>query len=770
MPKHSTIFRKFLISYLIILVIPSIAGYVSYRTSIEVTQSVSIENGITQLERSKEILERRMAEVEGFTRQLALNPDLNALMNEKIKGDQDNVYGIWNVMRQVMPFSQTNDFLQNYFIYLSNYDVILSQGSAYFRPEHYYDNFRYNDMSLAEWKSTVLDRNHGSEIMPLRPFTNKTKQTSVVTYMQSLPLDSFSGNSPATVVVIIDEENISSLLSGLEERYGGWTHISDSQGNTISLRGTDENAAARLSGDTRFDPAKVSQFYNDDLVITIRSDKNGWVYQAGIPRHVLMENANQIRTITWLVTGAALLLGLLAGLLLAYRNSVPINRLLGVMKEHFGKEGITGRNEFDFLQGNISRMITSNRQLENELNRQLPLVRDGFLKRLIAGEFQSGEEIAAAAAQAGAHFQSQQGFVSVLRINGYSGMDSVEILNELTAARLIVKQILLELELGSNLLMTDLGSDRIVTICQVNQEEQESGNTTERKSITDMFEKLIELAYRDYKIHLTASLGEQYHSLLEVSHSSEQAKQTMEYAEYDIKQSIVWFRDAQPETATYYYPLDIEQRLISTIRAGDKEEAGRMVQAVIEKNTDNRQLSIEMKQQLVGELKGTLLKLLDQKAFLESELQFALKNQIVNVQASNPVAIIQEEIIEIVDALCGVISSKKSHAHIQMVEEMKQFIAQSYGDPELTLYRIAEHAERPEKYISQLFKEVTATNISDYLEMVRIEHASEMLRTNACTVDEIAERVGYNSAHSFRRAFKRVMGVAPSSYRQSIKI
>ncbi|MBD2871399.1 helix-turn-helix domain-containing protein [Paenibacillus arenilitoris] len=768
MPKHSTIFRKFLVSYLIILVIPSIAGFVSYRTSIEVTQSVSIENGVTQLERSKEILERRMAEVEGFTRQLALNPDLNTLMNEKKRGDRDNVYGIWSVMRQVMPFSQTNDFLQNYFIYLTNYDVILSQGSAYFRPEHYYQNFRYSDLTLEEWKSAVLDRTHRSEIMPLRAYTNKTKQTSVVTYMQSLPLDSFSGPSPATVVVIIDEENISSLLSGLEERYGGWAHISDAEGNTVSLQGIGEEEARRLSADESFDPAKVSQFYNDDLVITIRSDKNGWIYQAGIPRHVLMENANQIKTITWLVTGVALLLGLLTGLLLAYRNSAPINRLLGVMKEHFGKEGVTGRNEFDFLQGNISSIISSNRQLEDELNRQLPLVRDGFLKRLIAGEFRAAEELAAAAAQADARFQSQQGFVGVLQINGYSGMDSVEILNEMTAARLIVKQMLAEL--GSGLWMTDLGSDRIVAICTACAEEGGFESERERENITETFEKLIQLAYREYKIHLTASFGEPFLSLPEASHSFEQAKRTMDFAEYDSKQSIVWFGDAKPETATYYYPLDIEQRLIGTIRAGDRDEARRMVQSVIEKNTENRQLSIEMKQQLVGELKGTLLKLLDQKAFLGSELLHALKNQIVGVQASNPAAVIQEEIIAIVDSLCGVIASKKSHAHIQIVEEIKRFIAESYGDAELTLYRIAEKAERPEKYISQLFKEVTDTNISDYLEKVRIERASELLKTNACTVDEIAERVGYNSAHSFRRAFKRVMGIAPSSYRQSIKI
>ncbi|MGO4269459.1 AraC family transcriptional regulator, partial [Paenibacillus sp. TAF58] len=77
MPKFSRLFRRFLISYIVILIIPSIAGYMSYRTSINVTQSISIENNVTQLQKSQEILERRMAEVESFTRQLALNQDLS---------------------------------------------------------------------------------------------------------------------------------------------------------------------------------------------------------------------------------------------------------------------------------------------------------------------------------------------------------------------------------------------------------------------------------------------------------------------------------------------------------------------------------------------------------------------------------------------------------------------------------------------------------------------------------------------------------------------
>ena len=41
----------------------------------------------------------------------------------------------------------------------------------------------------------------------------------------------------------------------------------------------------------------------------------------------------------------------------------------------------------------------------------------------------------------------------------------------------------------------------------------------------------------------------------------------------------------------------------------------------------------------------------------------------------------------------------------------------------------------------------------------------EKLTALAALPDDLPERLGYNSIQSFRRAFKRVMGVSPSEYR-----
>ncbi len=759
MLKYSKVFRRFLISYVVILIIPSIGGYMSYRTSISVTESISIENSVIQLQKSQEILERRMAEVEGLTRQLAVNPELNVLLNER--GQETNVYGIWRTMHNVLTFGQTNDFLQDYYIYLANYDLVLTPGSSY-RPEHYYEIFHYNDLPHAEWKKEILEKTHRSEIRPLSAFVSKGAQTSVITYMQSLPLDSFNDSSPAVVVVIIDEKIIASLLSGLTERYGGWVHISDAAGKTILLQGKDEPYMNKLNADDSFDKSRVSQFYRDDLVITTRSDTNGWVYQAGIPRSVLLENANTIKYMSWLITGGALFLGLLAGLVLAYRNSAPINRMLSVMKEQFGKEETAEQSEFDFLSGNIANMITKNKLLESELHRQLPLVRDAFIKRLIAGEFESREEIVSAAAQADIALNQGTGYAGIIQINGYSGMDSVEILNELNAARLLVKQALAALT--GPLPMADMGSDKMVCLFFSGSGESAADQEV---AVTHIMENLAQWVLKEYRISVQAGFGGYFASVTEVSGSFEQAKQALEYAVYMNKKGITWNHEARIKNSTYYYPLDTEQRLISTLRAGELAEATRIIDAIFAQNLGERELSIEMKHQLIGEMKGTFLKLLDQKTFMESPLFESAKRRIIDISSTEPLDHIQAGFHAIMEGLCGYITNKKKDAHTQIIKQIYKYTEDMYSDSELTLYRVAEHVERPEKYISQLFKEVTGVNYSDHLVKVRMDQATLLLKDSRYTVDEIAARVGYNSSHSFRRAFKRLTGISPSTYRQS---
>lgn len=70
-------------------------------------------------------------------------------------------------------------------------------------------------------------------------------------------------------------------------------------------------------------------------------------------------------------------------------------------------------------------------------------------------------------------------------------------------------------------------------------------------------------------------------------------------------------------------------------------------------------------------------------------------------------------------------------------------------------------------YLSQIFSKVMGRPLKDYLAEKRVDKAIELMRENV-SVTEISEILGYESIHSFSRAFKKQMGVSPSVYKQKI--
>lgn len=60
------------------------------------------------------------------------------------------------------------------------------------------------------------------------------------------------------------------------------------------------------------------------------------------------------------------------------------------------------------------------------------------------------------------------------------------------------------------------------------------------------------------------------------------------------------------------------------------------------------------------------------------------------------------------------------------------------------------------------------TTPSELIDEVRSEHARALLDDRKLSLDEIAERIGYSSGRSFRRAFQRATGQTPTQYRRLV--
>ena len=103
-------------------------------------------------------------------------------------------------------------------------------------------------------------------------------------------------------------------------------------------------------------------------------------------------------------------------------------------------------------------------------------------------------------------------------------------------------------------------------------------------------------------------------------------------------------------------------------------------------------------------------------------------------------------------------------ARSENVKAIEEYIRKNYHNPNLGLAMVSAEFNLSEGYLSAIFKKETGTNFAEYLEQLRVKAACVLLQ-DGCKVSDLPERLGYNSIQSFRRAFKRVMGVSPSEYR-----
>jgi AraC-like DNA-binding protein len=91
-------------------------------------------------------------------------------------------------------------------------------------------------------------------------------------------------------------------------------------------------------------------------------------------------------------------------------------------------------------------------------------------------------------------------------------------------------------------------------------------------------------------------------------------------------------------------------------------------------------------------------------------------------------------------------------------------------DPDLSLPVLAELTGAAPHHLSQVLNERLGQSFFEYLAVRRVQAAQQMLKdaaTRNLKIEELAERVGFNSRSAFATAFKKITGATPSDYRRA---
>lgn len=99
------------------------------------------------------------------------------------------------------------------------------------------------------------------------------------------------------------------------------------------------------------------------------------------------------------------------------------------------------------------------------------------------------------------------------------------------------------------------------------------------------------------------------------------------------------------------------------------------------------------------------------------------------------------------------------------IMEALKYIADHYGDEDISVGVIAESLGISEGHLSHLFKKETNYTVMAYILRYRMRAAMKLLSDCRYKVYEVAEIVGYRDITYFSSTFKKIVGISPSEFK-----
>ena len=213
----------------------------------------------------------------------------------------------------------------------------------------------------------------------------------------------------------------------------------------------------------------------------------------------------------------------------------------------------------------------------------------------------------------------------------------------------------------------------------------------------------------------------------------------------------------------YYYPLDYEKMIVQHISNGERQRAIALVDDLLCENLLRRNLEGEALTRFCYAIIATIGRILqvikknEQDIFGEGDTIY-LKMKMCSTKDE-----MCQKIIKIFSMLADSVISQNTCNDMEFAEKLKGYIAENYNK-DISLLDMSKEFGLSSNYICSLFKNFVSMNFKDYLNMYRINVAKTKMKNPDAKIADIAQSVGFNSANTFIRCFKRYEGITPKRF------
>lgn len=763
------IFRYFIASYMVILIVPLILGAILYGITMEKYHNEAIFNNKTSINHSMNLIEQRLQETKDIVTRISLDETINDMLLFVNDLEDDNLYKIREALLSMNNVHVKNSFIKRIYFYFKKTDTIISHDLCGINTPIFYSvHLKYKDYDFSTFRNDYLRSIHNYHVIPSTTVYIKNTPCNVLTILKSLPLNTpYPGEG--TAVVLIDTDTVKELLQDSKATKSDYSFILDSNNNVILQNSQVPSTvlSAVIEKVTNSTETNESYKHNIDkhnkIISFSKSYESGWTYVSIKSLESAVSSFRKKYLTVGLVWLIALIIGLVGSFYMAYRNYLPIRDIQMILSpDNIQYKDVT----FTQLNNAIKRLINDKKALADTVQCQRPYLCTGFVERLLSGNFVNNIEINQAAKMASIDLKNKYVAPLLIYMPYYQNLVHIELINETLFMMSIVIEIVNKISKNYpfelNLDRQKPGQIAGIAIFDTNNP------TIYKSSLTTFWNEVTKTISDEYNIIIKLNCGKLCSDMREVSRAFSVSKDMMIHGINVVNQDIICF-DSKPAHNNFYYPLDIERKLINSVKNGDADTVSKMFSKLEMKNTECRALNYNMFRHLFYEISGTFSKIYLALDLDNPNLLFEIDKVFVQLEKSHNVEKFFLAMKNIFIELTGIITSKQHTYKEDLKKQIITFIDDSYQFYEFSLQTLADKFGFTFSYMSHYFKELMGQTFHEYLCNVRMSKAAQLLVNSNNTVLEIAMAVGYDNVYSFRRAFKRFYGVTPSSYKKMMQ-
>ncbi len=751
--KHRII-RRFLLSYLILLIIPLITSGIIYRrTAVMVEKDIMTANN-QYLEDSKAILDKELENLDFTVKRLIMNQEISTFLNTPYpETGSSEIIKIINASYAISSYRIKNDFFTDFYIYSRLNKIILTTSRVHTEIENDYETFfRYGGLSFNQWQDELLNTYHQYEFLPELDVKFSGKNQRVIPFIQSIPFNSrryFKGN----ILSFINVKKLNELLGRLNRGTSGCVYLINRDETILSRIGQPgiELTPSMLTPESGTSIQKKTIGGYPWIVSQTTSNISGFRIISILPTSFIDHKVDYIKKIIFLITAVLISIGIFAALIFAYLNSKPVIEIADIARKQLNDVSFNDK-DLDVIKKSMTGLIIKNRELVDYKQKQLPIMQASFLDRLLRGYIENWEDVFTFMKYNELLLTTPPFNVILVNTGGYGSLINNELLQERELNRIIIEENMKKaFQARGYCLQMDSGNIAWI-YCGMKQD-----------LIKKQIDILLSTMQDEYSMNLCLSRGRARMEISGLPIAYREAEQGMEYLlTIDKGTGICHFDDLPIRTDCFYYNIEIESQLILYTKTGQIDRIIELLDEIDMENFQKRELSVSMMRRFLEALLGTIVRI--NEFFLEDSLTGRELNTISSISSA---ADEFSEIRGLFTSLCLKVTSQKDTQLKNLQAGILKYVNENFSNPGFNLYMLAAEFDYKESYLYHFFNDYMGSSFSSYLESVRINKACELLERGDESIDSIADKTGYGSSHSFRRAFKRKKNISPSIYKKS---